>query len=277
MIYPDFGVKYIAFTQYFHSGHKAVDIPRYVTVNGVGNRMANENIYFPHEMKLTVNSYAKDYGYFVRGEYKDGKDTWRFSSGHFDSRPNLEVGKTYKRGDFMAKCGKLGSGSTGYHNHFVVEKNGVRVNPLDVCYVYPDQVVGSKEFAKLKYIIPITPVERDTSKDQLKTLVYLNVRKTPSTSGEIIGQATTGSIFDYYETTEADNFLWYRISDNQWLAQDKDNTYLEIMPAETKDYKTLYEEELVKNQKLELINKDLELQLDLCNDKLNQIKDIVNS
>lgn len=277
MIYPDFGVKYIAFTQYFHSRHKAVDIPRYVTVNGVGNRMANENIYFPHEMKLTVNSYAKDYGYFVRGEYKDGKDTWRFSSGHFDSKPNLEVGKTYKRGDFMAKCGKLGSGSTGYHNHFVVEKNGVRVNPLDVCYVYPDQIVGSKEFAKLKYIIPITPVERDTSKDQLKTLVYLNVRKTPSTSGEIIGQATTGSIFNYYELKESDGYTWYRIEDNQWLAQDKDNTYLEIMPAEVKDYKTLYEEELLKNQKLELINKDLELQLDLCNDKLNQIKDIVNS
>lgn len=277
MIYPDFGVKYIAFTQYFHSGHKAVDIPRYVTVNGKANPMANENIYFPHEMKLTVNSYAKDYGYFVRGEYKDGKDTWRFSSGHFDSKPNLEVGKTYKRGDFMAKCGKLGSGSTGYHNHFVVEKNGVRVNPIDVCYVYPDQIVGSKEFAKLKYIIPITPVERDTSKDQLKTLVYLNVRKTPSTSGEIIGQATTGSIFNYYDSTEADGYTWYRIEDNQWLAQDKDNTYLEIMPAEVKDYKTLYEEELLKNQKLELINKDLQLQLDLCNDKLNQIKDIVNS
>ena len=69
MIYPDFGVKYIAFTQYFHSGHKAVDIPRYVTVDGVAKPMANENIYFPHEMKLTVNSYAKDYGYYVRGEY----------------------------------------------------------------------------------------------------------------------------------------------------------------------------------------------------------------
>jgi hypothetical protein len=276
MIYPDFGVKYIAFTQYFHSGHKAVDIPRYVTVNGKANPMANENIYFPHDMKLTVNSYAKDYGYFVRGEYKDGKDTWRFSSGHFDSKPNLEVGKTYKRGDFMAKCGKLGQGSTGYHNHFVVEKNGVRVNPLDVCYVYPDQVVGSKEFAKLKYIIPITPVERDTSKDQLKTLKYMNVRKTPSLSGEIIGQADTGSVFDYYETVEADNYTWYRIEENQWIAQDKDKTYLEIMPAETKDYKKLYEEELVKNEKLELENKDLRAQLEQANDKLNQIKIIVN-
>lgn len=277
MIYPDFGVKYIAFTQYFHSGHKAVDIPRAVTVDGVMNKMANENIYFPHEMKLTVNSYASDYGYYVRGEYKDGNDTWRFSSGHFDSKPNLVVGKTYKRGDFMSKCGKLGSGSSGYHNHFVIEKNGVRVNPLDVCYVYPDQIVGSKETAKLKYIIPITPVERDTSKDQLKTLVYLNVRKTPSTGGEIIGQANTGSIFNYYEMKESDGYTWYRIEENQWLAQDKDKTYLEIMPAETKDYKELYEQELARNQKLELEVKDLQLQLDLANNKLNDIKTIVNS
>lgn len=277
MIYPDFGVKYIAFTQYYSSSHKAVDIPRSVTVDGVKKQMANENIYFPHDMKLTVNSYAKDYGYFVRGEYKDGKDTWRFSSGHFDSKPNLEVGKTYKRGDFMAKCGKTGSGSTGYHNHFVVEKNGVRVNPLDVCYVYPDQIVGSKEHATLKYFTPIQPVERDTSKNQLKTLVYINVRLEPTTKGAILGQVTTGSIFNYYETKEADGYLWYRIADSQWVAQNKEQTYLEILPAETKDYKELYEEELAKNQKLELEIKDLQAQLDISNQKLEDIKTIVNS
>ncbi len=276
MIYPDFGVKYIAFTQYYHSGHKAVDIPRHVTVDGKANPMANENLYFPHEMKLTVNSYAKDYGYFIRGEYKDGKDTWRFSSGHFDSKPNLTVGKVYKRGEFMSKCGRLGSGSTGYHNHFVVEKNGVRVNPLDVCYVYPDQVVGSKEHAKLKYYVPIKPVERDTSKDQLKTLKYLNVRTGAGTDFQSIGQANTGSIFNYYESKENGGYTWYRIDENQWIAQDKDNTYLEIMPAETKDYKELYEEELAKNEKLELEKKDLQSQLDQANNKLNQIKTIVN-
>lgn len=277
MIYPDFGVKYIAFTQYFHSGHKAVDIPRYVTVDGKALPLANENIYFPHEMKLTVNSYAKDYGYFVRGEYKDGNDIWRFSSGHFDSKPNLIVGKVYKRGDFMSKCGKLGSGSTGYHNHFVVEKNGVRVNPLDVCYVYPDQIVGSKEHAKLKYYDPIIPVERDKTKNQIKCLKYMNVRTGAGTDYSIIGQAHTDDIFNYYEIIKTETYDWYKISDNQYIAQNKEKTYLEVLPSEIEDYKVLYEEELAKNQKLELEIKDLSLQLDYANSKLNQIKEIVNS
>ena len=277
MIYPDFGVKYIAFTQYFSNKHGGVDIPRAVTIDGTMNRYANENIYFPHEMKLTVNSYASDYGYFVRGTYKDGNDTWEFSSGHFDSKPNLTVGKTYKRGDFMSKCGKLGSGSTGYHNHFVVKKNGVRVNPLDVCYVYPDQVVGSKETATLKYYTPITPVERDTMKNQLRCLTLMNVRNGAGTNYSILGQAHTGDLFNYYETYEADGYLWYKISDNQWVAQNKEETYLEILPAQSTDYKELYEEELAKNQKLELEIKDLNLQLELANNKLNQIKEIVNS
>lgn len=276
MIYPKYNVKYIAFSQYFHSGHKAVDEPKAITVDGVLDKNANTYTYLAYDAKITVNSYANDYGNYIRYEVKDGKDTWEFSDGHFAERSKLEVGKTYPIGTLAGVVGSTGK-STGPHSHFVVKKNGVPVNPLDYCYVYPDQIVGSKEHATLKYIIPIIPVERDTSKDQLKTLVYLNVRKTPSTSGEIIGQANTGSIFNYYETQEADGYTWYRIEENQWVAQNKDNTYLEILPAETIDYKKLYEDELEKNQKLELLNKDLQAQLEKSNQKLEDIKTIVNS
>ena len=122
----------------------------------------------------------------------------------------------------------------------------------------------------------IKPVERDINKDQLKTLVYLNVRTGAGTNYSIVGQANTGSIFNYYETKENGGYVWYRIEENQWVAQDKDKTYLEIMPRE-KDYKELYEEELAKNEKLELDKKDLQAQLDVANKKLEDIKVIVNS
>lgn len=123
--------------------------------------------------------------------------------------------------------------------------------------------------------VEIKPVERDPKKDQLKTLVYLNVRQGAGTDKQVVGQANTGSIFNYYETTESNGYTWYRIDENQWVAQNKDKTYLEIMPKE-QDYKELYEEELAKNEKLELEKKDLQSQLDQANKKLNEIKIIVN-
>lgn len=122
----------------------------------------------------------------------------------------------------------------------------------------------------------IKPVERDPKKDQLKTLKYMNVRTGAGTNYSVVGQANTGSIFNYYESKSNGEYLWYRIAENQWVAQDKNKTYLEILPKEV-DYKELYEEELAKNEKLELDKKDLQAQLELANGKLNDIKTIVNS
>ena len=66
---------------------------------------------------------------------------------------------------------------------------------------------------------------------------------------------------------------WYKIADDMWVGNN--GSYIELLPAS--NYKKLYEEELAKNQKLELEIKDLNLQLEFANNKLNQIKEIVNS
>ena len=271
MIYPKFNVKYIAFTQYFHSGHKAVDEPKAVTIDGVMNKNANELAY---DAKITVNSYANDYGNYIRYEVKDGKDTWEFSDGHFAERSKLEVGKTYKMGTIAGVVDSTGR-SSGPHSHFVVKKNGVPVNPLDYCYVYPDQVVGSKETAKLKYYTPlpdIKGVERDETKNQLKVLVSgLRVRKEPN--GEQIGWAIQNEIYNHLDTQKINDLEWYKIADDMWVGNN--GNYVELLP--TSNYKELYEEELAKNQKLELEIKDLQAQLDQDNKKLEDIKTIVNS
>lgn len=169
MIYPKFPTKYIAFTQYFSSKHKAVDIANAVTV---GNKKYDNSkeVWMAHEGKIVKNAYASDYGYYVEYEVKDGKDTWLFASGHFDTKSKLEVGKTYPQGTFINKMGSLGANSNGVHDHFRVTKNGVRVDPLTCVYVYGGQTVGTKETAKLLYY---TPPKEDNTKQlekQLKTL-----------------------------------------------------------------------------------------------------------
>lgn len=149
---PKYPTKYIAFTQYFSSKHQAVDIPNGVTVNN--KMMDNKDVFFTHDGKVITNSYASDYGYFIEYEYT-GEDGARYvvGDGHFDSRPNLQVGVTYKQGTFIHKMGNTGT-SLAVHDHHRLTRNGVRVNPLDYEYVYPDQVVGQYETAKLKHYTP---------------------------------------------------------------------------------------------------------------------------
>ena len=150
---PKFPTKYIAFTTYFGPDHQAVDIPNGVTVNGV--MMDNKNVYFTHDGKVITNSYASDYGYFIEYEYYEDGKRFIVGDGHFNSRPNLNVGQTYKQGTFISKMGNTGT-SYNTHDHHRLSINTVdnRVNPLDYEYVYPDQVVGQYETAKLKYYTP---------------------------------------------------------------------------------------------------------------------------
>ena len=69
----------------------------------------------------------------------------------------------------------------------------------------------------------ITPnVERDEYKNQIEVKVKdLRVRTTPSINGEILGKATQG-FYNYYEITSADDYTWFKIADNQWIAYNEE-------------------------------------------------------
>lgn len=246
MIYLGFSCKYLAFTQYYHSGHKAVDIANTVTVGS--KKYPNTNVYMAYEGKIVKNAYASDYGYYVEYEVKDGSDTYLIASGHFDTKSALEVGKTYPRGTLINKMGSTGSASSGKHDHFRVTKNGVRVNPLDYCYSYTDwNVIGTKETATIKTYTPIkiTPsVARNESKDQVKTLKLLNVRAGAGTNQTILGQVDAGNIYNFSEIKINGEYTWYKIAEGQWIAQDKDNTYLEVYLKE--------DEEMIKELQAEV-------------------------
>ena len=82
----------------------------------------------------------------------------------------------------------------------------------------------------------ITPnVERDEFKDQIEVkegVTNLNIRTTPSLSAESIGKANPG-FYNYFETAEADGYLWYRISDSNWIAYSEE--WEVVYPAKPKE------------------------------------------
>ena len=148
---PKFPTKYIAFTQYFSSSHPAVDIPNKVTVNGT--KYDNKPVYMTYDAKVITNTWASDYGYYVEYEYYMDGNRYVVGDGHFDKKSDLKVGQTYPQGTFISNMGNSGK-STAIHDHHRLSKNGTRVDPLKYEYVYPDQIVGSLEKAKLMYYTP---------------------------------------------------------------------------------------------------------------------------
>lgn len=148
---PKFPTKYIAFTTYFSQKHQGVDIPYRVTVDN--KKYDNYNVYTTHDCKLITNSYANDYGYYVEYEYYEDNVRYVVGDGHFNSKSKLEVGKSYPQGTFINTMGNSGD-AKGTHDHHRLSKDGLRVDPLKYEYVYPDQIVGTLETAKLMYYTP---------------------------------------------------------------------------------------------------------------------------
>ena len=46
----------------------------------------------------------------------------------------------------------------------------------------------------------------------------INVRTSPSTDGDIVGTVYTSEIYEVLEIKKDDSYTWYRIGDNQWIA-----------------------------------------------------------
>ena len=115
----------------------------------------------------------------------------------------------------------------------------------------------------------ITPnVARDENVNQLQVLVdQLRVRKEPGTNKEILGFATMG-YYNYYETKQANDYTWYRIANNQWVAYSKD--WETILPRKETELEIVKKELEAEKKKNEALNKQV---LDL-QDKMKQINNL---
>ena len=57
----------------------------------------------------------------------------------------------------------------------------------------------------------------------------LRVRRTHSTTSAVRGEATNGERYQVYETYEDDDYTWYRIGTNRWIAGTDESTSYEAI------------------------------------------------
>lgn len=109
------------------------------------------------------------------------------------------------------------------------------------CRVMVVNMSGHHAFRRKKETPPapeptpvITPnVERDEYKNQIEVKVdKLRIRTAPNLNGEVIGYANPG-FYNYLETTENDGYIWYRISDSNWIAYSDE--WENVYPAKEKE------------------------------------------
>ena len=128
-------------------------------------------------------------------------------------------------------------GHIAMYDHY--DENGVfffsqNPNPSQVMQITMNGMHCFHRKGETPPLPPITPnVERDEYKNQIEVKVdNLRVRTQPSLNGEILGFATKG-FYNYYQTAINDDYGWYRIADNQWVADDKE--WLNVYPAKPKE------------------------------------------
>lgn len=231
-----FPLRFIGITQKFKDGtHFGVDFgwnnnyggknaPIYASADGV--------VYSVKDNDTT----GKSWGNLVKIDHGNNEYTLY---GHLKTGAVVKKSQNVKQGDLIGYMGNTGQ-SNGNHLHFEFYKGGAstkyRVNPLDYVYAFKDQTVtdDSKKLVKFYEQKEVTKVvERDKYKNQIEVLIKnLRIRENHNTESEIIGLSTQNGIYNYYETAEEENYIWYRIAENQWIAQNKEETYLKIYEKE---------------------------------------------
>lgn len=66
-----------------------------------------------------------------------------------------------------------------------------------------------------------TQAEQAGSEPTVTVLVdKLNIRTAPTTSAESVGHAERGAVYTFSSTVESDGYMWYQISDGNWIADN---------------------------------------------------------
>ena len=63
-------------------------------------------------------------------------------------------------------------------------------------------------------------VEELVPENKRYVIARINIRKEPTTTGDIVGHAEEGEIYKVLESKTDDKYTWYRIDDNKWIADD---------------------------------------------------------
>lgn len=225
------------------------------------NKNSKKEIFAPYDgvvLSTVTNQSKATTGYGNTIWIRHPKLGWSTFYAHLSS-VKVKKGQTVKKGDVIAIMGSTGK-STGPHLHLGVQYIGKSTwyNPAN--FEVPDDKPAI-----------VKPVSRDETKDQIKVIVtQLRVRKDHSTSSEIIGVSEKGGIYNYYETFKDNKYTWYRLADNQWIAND--GKYLEVYPKRVEESEDEMVEELQKQ--IEGYKKELEEKDNIISQKEAQINEL---
>ena len=228
-------------------------------------------------------------------EFADGTiDYATILFAHKDRYDDIKEGVVYKQGEVIYSEGtKAGNkvGGAQRHVHFEIcagktTGSGWKKSPDGTwnlvkgkkptdCYFIDDSINviknGGLNFKKIETPKVVNPVERDETTDQLKVLVdSLRVRTGHSTKDSVLGFVQKNAIYNYYETYKDNTYTWYRIGDNQWIADNGE--WLEIYVAV--DYKQMCETLLEEIKHLKEANSNLANENLTLKDKLKQINEL---
>lgn len=191
-------------------------------------------------LSVVTNQSSAKTGYGNRIWIRHKDLGWSSFYAHLE-KVNVKKGDVVKQGQIIGIEGKTGK-SAGIHLHFGIQYigNSTWQNPINF---------------KVPYIQVTPTVKRDESKDQIKVITTeLRVRKEHNTTSGIIGVAQNGGIYNYYETYKDSKYTWYKIADNQWVANN--GKWLEIYP---------------KKESEDTEMEELKKQLEDANKKINEL------
>lgn len=246
LCYP---LNYVYINSFFSKNHQGIDLAWYenpnmpilACFNGTVSKVYTDETY-GGGLTLSIkydNGYSSDFKHL--------------------SKVIVKTGDRVKQLQEVAIMGNSGWATTGNHLHFNLYENNERVNPIEHCYLYPNQEVSQKD----KTIVRYYEQRGDDMKFKVgdKVIISGNLYSssnatTPSGRVEnIITQITrvAGGTLHPYNTT----------NDLGWMNENDIRLY-----EESTDYKQMYENEVIKN-------KNLQDQLDIANNKINQAIDIL--
>ena len=249
-------------TQKYGKNHCGVDIIS-TTGGGIPDIVAHSQgivvVSVNNKDRDNTSTGANSYGNYV--QIKHHNNMYTLYAHLKKGSVKVKKGDNVSLGQVIGTMGNSGrtsgtSATTGIHLHFEVRnKDNYVIDPTP----YID--------ADLPNLPTLPePVERDENTYQVEVLIKdLRARNSYGLNATILGFVKKG-IYNIYNKATKDNLIWLKISENEdiWIAFNEEWAKL----YDYKDYKELYEKEL-------LVNKDLQAQINNLQDTINKAKQIL--
>lgn len=241
-----FPVNFVGITNGYSKSHQAIDLgwhdkqdePIFACADGVITKIYQDEE-FGGGLTLSID--------YVNGYSSDFKHL---------SKTLVNVGDVVRQFDQVAIMGNTGWASKGTHLHFNLYDYGKRVNPLEHTYLYPNQEVHKEDKEKILYYKGETMKFKKDDKVVINGDLYKGSNDTKP-SGKV-----TNKVTNITRVVEGSKHPYNTTGDLGWMDEEDITLYEEPITG----YKELYEKQL-------LVNKDLQAQIELLQNKINKAID----